>query len=137
MLTTGFFAAVGLAAILLWKQGILHEAYYWTMAGDDVAHVFWQKGILNTLFFVGACLPLIIGAVMACQAKYNIWPGRTAERTALLGLLAASAILRCGRRPLLPALLCPTHSSVSIARSPVLRRPLVPANTAAPLATAT
>jgi len=35
---------------------------------------------------------LVIGAIMACQNKYNIWADRRAERTALLGLLAASAI---------------------------------------------
>ena len=92
MLTTGFFTVVGLVTIVLWKQGILHEAYTWTVGDHDVPHVFWRKGIINTLFFVGACLPLVIGAIMACQDKYNIWADRRAERTALLGLLAASAI---------------------------------------------
>jgi 4-amino-4-deoxy-L-arabinose transferase-like glycosyltransferase len=92
ILTTGFFAVVGLVTIVLWKQGILHEAYYWTIRDHDIPHVFWQKGILHTLFFVGACLPLGIGAIMACRDKYNVWAARRAERTALLGLLAASAI---------------------------------------------
>jgi hypothetical protein len=92
MLTAGFFAAVGLVTIVLWKQGILHEAFYWTIADHDVPHVFWQKGIENTLAFLGACLPLVIGAIMACRDKSAIWAGRRAERTAILGLLAASAI---------------------------------------------
>ena len=92
ILTLGFFAALGLVMILLWKQGILHEAFYWTIADHDVPHVFWQKGIVNTLIFLGACLPLVIGAIMACRDKVEIWAGRTAERTAFLGLLAASAI---------------------------------------------
>jgi Dolichyl-phosphate-mannose-protein mannosyltransferase len=92
MLTLGFFAALGLVMILLWKQGILYEACYWTIAGHDVPHVFWQKGIVITLAFLGACLPLVIGAIMACRDKSEIWAGRTAERTALFGLLAASAI---------------------------------------------
>src|SRR5205809_453019 len=92
MLTAGFFAALGLVTIVLWKQGILHEAFYWTIADHDVPHVFWQKGIVNTLIFLGACLPLVIGAIMACRDKSEIWTGRTAERTALFGLLAASAI---------------------------------------------
>jgi hypothetical protein len=35
---------------------------------------------------------LVIGAIMACRDKSEIWAGRTAERTALFGLLAASAI---------------------------------------------
>ncbi len=76
ILTAGFLAAVGLVTIVLWKQGILHEAFYWTIADHDVPHVFWQKGIVNTLIFLGACLPLVM----------------TAERIALFGLLAASAI---------------------------------------------
>src|SRR5437764_1919288 len=92
ILTAGFFAVLGVVTIVLWKQGILHEAFYWTIADHDVPHVFWQKGIVNTLIFLGACLPLVIGAIMACRDKSEIWTGRTAERTALFGLLAASAI---------------------------------------------
>jgi 4-amino-4-deoxy-L-arabinose transferase-like glycosyltransferase len=92
VLTTGFFAALGLVTIVLWKQGILHDAFYWTIADHDVPHVFWQKGIVNTLIFIGTCLPLLIGTTMACRDKSEIWTGKMAERTALLGLLAASAI---------------------------------------------
>jgi hypothetical protein len=92
MLTLGFFTALGLVAIVLWKQGILHDTFYWTIADHDVPHIFWQKGIVNTLVFIGTCLPLLIGAIMACRAKSEIWTGKRAERTALLGLLAASAI---------------------------------------------
>src|SRR5437016_392678 len=90
MLTLGFFAALGLVSIVLWKQGILHDAFYWTIADHDIPHVFWQKGIVNTLIFLGACLPLLFGAIMACRDKSKIWAGKTSERTALLGLLAAS-----------------------------------------------
>jgi 4-amino-4-deoxy-L-arabinose transferase-like glycosyltransferase len=92
MLTLGFFASLGFVTIVLWKQGILRDAFYWTIGDHDVPHVFWQKGIVITLIFFGACLPLIIGATMSCQKKNEIWSGRTAERTALLGLLVASAI---------------------------------------------
>src|SRR6266576_4001315 len=92
MLTAGFFAALGLVMIILWKQGILHEAFYWTIADHDVPHVFWQTGIVRTLAFLGACLPLVIGSIMTCRDKSEIWAGRTAERTALFGLLAASVI---------------------------------------------
>lgn len=92
ILTSGFFAALGLATIVLWKQGILHDAFYWTIADHDVPHVFWQKGIVNSLIFLGTCLPLLIGAIMVCRDKSGIWTGKRAERTALLGLLAASAI---------------------------------------------
>src|SRR6266699_3768535 len=58
ILTAGFFAALGLVTIVLWKQGILDDAFYWTIADHDVPHVFWQKGIVNTLIFLGVCLPL-------------------------------------------------------------------------------
>src|SRR5438477_1793678 len=92
ILTAGFLAAVGLVTIVIWKQGILHEAFYWTIADHDVPHVFWQKGIVITLTFLGACLPLVTGAIMACRADAEIWTERRAERTALFGLLAASAI---------------------------------------------
>ena len=91
-LTTGFFAVLGLVTIVLWKQGILRDAFYWTITDHDVPHVFWEKGILLTLAFIGACLPLIVGAIMACRNKSEIWAVKTAERTALFGLLAASAI---------------------------------------------
>src|SRR5438067_3803673 len=92
MLTAGFVAAVGLVTIILWKQGILHEAFYWTIADHNIPHVFWQKGSVITLAFIVACLPLVIGAIMACRDKGAIWAGRRAERTALFGLLAASTI---------------------------------------------
>src|SRR6266446_8904685 len=92
ILTAGFFAVLGLVTIVLWKQGILHDAFYWTIADHDVPHIFWRKGIVNTLTFVAACLPLVIGAILACRDKDEIWAGKTAERTALLGLLAVSAI---------------------------------------------
>jgi Dolichyl-phosphate-mannose-protein mannosyltransferase len=92
MLTVGFFAAVGLVTLVLWKQGILRDAFYWTIADHDIPHVFWEKGILLTLAFIGVCVPLVVGAIMACRDKSEIWVARTAERTALFGLLAASAI---------------------------------------------
>src|SRR5947207_15358345 len=47
---------------------------------------------MTTLTFPGASTPLGTGAVMACRADSKIWTERTAERTALFGLLAASAI---------------------------------------------
>jgi hypothetical protein len=91
-LTSGFFAVVGLVTIVLWKQGILRDAFYWTISDHDVPHVFWKKGIFLTLAFTGVGWPLIVGAIMACRDKSEIWAAKTAERTALFGLLFASAI---------------------------------------------
>ena len=92
MLTLGFFAVLGSVTIVLWKQGILRDAFYWTITDHAVPHVFWEKGILLTLAFIGVFLPLIAGAMMACRDKGEIWAEKMAERTALLGLLVASAI---------------------------------------------
>src|SRR6267143_1307415 len=92
MLTTGFLGTLALVAVVLHGQGILHEAIYWTVADHTIPYVFWKKGILVTLAYVVGFLPLLMGAAMAIRDKRGIWAGKTAERTGLLGLLAASAI---------------------------------------------
>jgi 4-amino-4-deoxy-L-arabinose transferase-like glycosyltransferase len=92
ILTAGFFGALALTAVALQKQGILGETVYWTIINHTIPYVFWKKGILFTLAFVGACLPLVMGAAMAIRDDGGVWAAKSAERTALLGLLAASAI---------------------------------------------
>ena len=92
MLTAGFFAALGLVALLLHRQGILRDAFYWTITNHSDPHVFWNAGVLYTLGFIGACLPLVMGAATAFRDKHGLWVNKIAERTALLGLLAASAL---------------------------------------------
>jgi 4-amino-4-deoxy-L-arabinose transferase-like glycosyltransferase len=92
MLVAGFFGVLGLATMVLLRQGILDETFYWTFTNHSIPHVFWEKGILLTLAFIGACLPLLIGAAMAYRDEDAIWATKRAERTALFGLLAASAI---------------------------------------------
>src|SRR5207247_6163718 len=57
-----------------------------------VFYVVGHKDSVKTLTFVAACLPLVIGAILACRDKDEIWAGKTAERTALFGLLIASGI---------------------------------------------
>jgi 4-amino-4-deoxy-L-arabinose transferase-like glycosyltransferase len=93
MLTGGFFGALGLVAMALREQGILREAFYWTLIHHSASHdVFWNQGIVRTLQFAGVCWPLILGAGMAYWNDRCVWADKTSERTALLGLLAASAI---------------------------------------------
>lgn len=92
LLTIGFFGALALAAMVLWKQGILHDALFWTITNHDVSHIFWERAALHTLAFVGACLPLLIGAVLAIRDYGGVWCGKRAERMALLGWLLVSAI---------------------------------------------
>lgn len=91
-LTIGFFATLGLVTAVLWKQGILRDAFYWTISDHTIPHVFWTKGVLLTLAFVGTCLPLFLGAAIACRDDAVVWADKNAERMALLGLLVASAI---------------------------------------------
>src|SRR6266513_5984976 len=38
VLTVGFFAALGLVAIVLWKQGIFRDAFYWTITAHANPH---------------------------------------------------------------------------------------------------
>ena len=92
MLAAGSFAVLGLVAVVLHQQGILRDAFYWTFTNHSIPHVFWSAGILYTLAFVGACLPLIIGAAMASRDDGGLWANKSAERLALLGLLVASAL---------------------------------------------
>jgi 4-amino-4-deoxy-L-arabinose transferase-like glycosyltransferase len=93
LLTAGFSTALGLVALVLREQGILREAYFWTITDHSIPHIFWTKAIVHSLAFIGLCLPLLIGAVMASHKKYrSLWNGQDAERIALLELVAASAI---------------------------------------------
>jgi 4-amino-4-deoxy-L-arabinose transferase-like glycosyltransferase len=93
LLTAGFFGTLGAVALVLHAQGILREAYFWTIGAHSVPHVFWTRGVLNTLAFAGACLPLLIGTIMTYRGEsWAAWAGRRAELTALSGLLVASAI---------------------------------------------
>src|SRR5438270_3794038 len=92
VLTTGFLGTLALVAVVLHGQGILREAIYWTIADHTIPYVFWKKGILVTLAYVVGFLPLLMGAAMVIRDKHALWAGKNAERTALLGLLVASAI---------------------------------------------
>lgn len=92
MLTAGFFATLGLVAIVLERQGILRDALYWTFTSHAIPHVFWGAGILYTLAFVGTCLPLVVGAAMAFRDSDGLWANKSAEHMALHGLLVASIV---------------------------------------------
>jgi 4-amino-4-deoxy-L-arabinose transferase-like glycosyltransferase len=92
ILTAGFFMVLGLVAGVLHQQGILREAFYWTFTNHSIPHVFWKAGVLYTLAFIGACLPLVIGAAMAFRDNDGLWTNKNTERLALLGLLAASGV---------------------------------------------
>ena len=90
--TTGFLGFLALFAVFLQGEGIFRETFYWTIVANTIPCVLWKNGILMTLAFVGACLPLVFGVAAAIRNSRGLWAGKKAEQTALLGLLAASAI---------------------------------------------
>ncbi|MEY2544661.1 MAG: hypothetical protein QOE81_2122 [Verrucomicrobiota bacterium] len=92
LLTIGFFGTLGLISLLLWKQSIFRDATYWTIGDHAIRHMFWNKGIMTSLEFAGCCLPLLIGAVLSNRTGYGMWVGKSAERTALVGLIIASTV---------------------------------------------
>lgn len=92
ILTAGFFTTLALVTAILWKQGILHDAFYWTIVDHDIPYMFWRRAFVHTAAFVGACLPLLLGAAFALRDRDQVWAQKRAERIALLGLLLAAMI---------------------------------------------
>jgi 4-amino-4-deoxy-L-arabinose transferase-like glycosyltransferase len=95
VLTLGFIATLTFVTVILWKQCILRDAFYWTITDHTIPHVFLTTGFLRTLLFVALCLPLVLGAAMGTRHNLIPWAGKSAEKIALLGLLIASAIGVC------------------------------------------
>ena len=92
LLTAGFFGLLGLVVAILQKQGILRDAFFWTITAHRNPHVFFGKGVLFTLAFLACCFPVVIGTVMSLRDKRGLWSQKRAERTAILTLLAASVV---------------------------------------------
>jgi 4-amino-4-deoxy-L-arabinose transferase-like glycosyltransferase len=82
LLTVGFFGVLGLVVAVLRKQGILRDAFFWTITSHAKPYVFWGKGALCTLAFLACCFPLLIGAALSFRDKYGLWAKKSAERTA-------------------------------------------------------
>jgi 4-amino-4-deoxy-L-arabinose transferase-like glycosyltransferase len=100
LLTAGFVAAFGVTALWLWRDGILHEAIYWTVLNHDVplgprSWKFWQGALERGGFFLLATLPLGLGALESIRrgvTARGLWRGRRAELSGLLLLLGVSVI---------------------------------------------
>jgi len=92
ILMIGFLGTLTVVALVLRKQGILSDAFYWSVTNHSIPHFFWDRGVRSTLMFLGECLPLLIGAALAYRGPRGIWAKRGPERTALSGVLVASAI---------------------------------------------
>ena len=101
ILTISYFVTLGIAALVLYHQGILGETYYWIIKDHDLYHgptdpIFWQIAISRTLEFTAAWHPLLIVCVLSlrecCQRGARYWESLRTELNALLVLLALSAI---------------------------------------------
>jgi hypothetical protein len=91
VLTFGFAAVLGTAMAILWRYGLLGEAWYWTMTDHSVPHVFWQHGLEHSALFLVVALPLVL-PLLAWPALRRAWAGREAELWAVLGWLGVSII---------------------------------------------
>jgi 4-amino-4-deoxy-L-arabinose transferase-like glycosyltransferase len=90
-LTIGFAGVLGVAVAILDRQGILREAYYWTITNHDLPHVFWDVALEHSAAFLVATLPLTAAAVVGLLDG-GLWAEAPSERTAVILLLIASAV---------------------------------------------
>ena len=90
-LTIGFAAVLGAAMAILWRYGLLAEAWYWTMADHTIPHVFWQRGFEHSALFLTVALPLVL-PLLAWHRLRRAWRGITAQLWTVLGWLAVSVI---------------------------------------------
>lgn len=91
MLTAGFAAALGAAVLVLWRQGILAAAFYWTITDHTVPAVFWRRGIEHTLAFAALAAPLV-APLLARGLMREAWASRRAEYVALAAWVVVSAV---------------------------------------------
>ncbi|MEM9918207.1 MAG: glycosyltransferase family 39 protein [Bacteroidota bacterium] len=81
LLVVGFFGALALTAGMLYRQGILEEAYFWIFTHHDVPHgitdpVFWIRGGRIGIAYAAACFPLMLGAYWSIRNKEGLWQGK-------------------------------------------------------------
>jgi 4-amino-4-deoxy-L-arabinose transferase-like glycosyltransferase len=101
LLTTSYFLTLGIVALVLHHQGILGEAYYWTIGDHALVHgltdpVFWRLGVGMSLAFAVAWHPLVCLCCLSvrecCTRGARYWAHLRAEYTALLMLLGCSFV---------------------------------------------
>jgi hypothetical protein len=95
-LCLGFAGALLGAAVILNREGILREAFYWSVQDHGVTYgplsrVFWERGGLGALIFSISCAPLLLGAWWSLRAR-ELWEGLDAERIALLVFLGVTML---------------------------------------------
>jgi len=98
LLTLGFTATLGGTALWLWQDGILREAFYWSVLNHDVpfgpgSWRFWHGALERGGFFLLSTFPLVLGTAQSAiegSRDRGLWRGRRAEFTGLLLLLGVS-----------------------------------------------
>ncbi len=95
-LILGFVAALAAAALLLQREGLLRDAFYWSVLDHSVSYgplsaVFWQRGGRMAIIFGTCCAPLLLGAWWSVRHP-ELWASREPERIALLVYLGAAVI---------------------------------------------
>lgn len=90
-LAGGFTAVLCGAVTILWKYGLLAEAWYWSFADHTVPHVFWQHGLEHGALFLLVALPLVL-PILAWPTLRQAWRGSEPELWTMLGWLAVSVI---------------------------------------------
>lgn len=101
-LTVGFFGTLGLVAGLLHVQGILDEAYFWTIKHHDLTHgpldpYFWRRGATQTLWSLLALGPVVILAAPSLKEAVarngaGLWAAHRAELFSVVVLLVTAGI---------------------------------------------
>lgn len=101
LLTTSYFLTLGLVVLVLHTQGILRDAYYWTIGDHDIVHgptdpIFWRLGIGMSLAFATVWHPLVCLCCLSvrecCTRGARYWAHLRAEYIALLMLLGCSFV---------------------------------------------
>ena len=103
LLSLGAALTLLVAGLLLFRAGILHEAWYWTISNHanplgPTTWFFWRKLPLRGALFVAETLPLLLGVVLSIRARWTSnrpWQDRRAEFAALALLLCVSAVGVC------------------------------------------
>ena len=93
----GFALVLGASGLLLYREGILGEAWYWTVQNHDVPHgpldpFFWERAAISGGQFVLFCGPLLVGTWLALGQSTDRWQGLRAERDTLIVFALASLI---------------------------------------------
>jgi len=101
LLSASYFLTLGLVVLVLHTQGILRDAYYWTIGDHDIVHgptdpIFWRLGIGMSLAFAAAWHPLVCLCCLSmrecCTRGSRYWAPLRAEYIALLILLGCSFV---------------------------------------------